>query len=158
MDTLLTALAGQFVSLDTRSRELLALLDDDNLYTRPAGGIDSIEPLSCGEFIARSAAEVERTFGGLTTRLWDDPYEWILPEKLTGVASLLTYLDEVEATRLRGFRCFSSDVDLMRQTPAPTHLRPIIDVLLDTISRSAHFQGRAFEIYRAVSSRKPPRL
>ncbi|MBK9216167.1 MAG: hypothetical protein IPM59_11330 [Chloracidobacterium sp.] len=158
MDTLLTALAGQFVRLDTRSRQLLALLDDDNLYTRPAGGADSIEPLSCGEFIARSAAEVERTFGGLTTRLWDDPYEWILPEKLTSIASLLTYLDEVEATRVRGFRYFSSDADLMRHTPAPAVLRPIIDVLLDTLTRSAHFQGRAFEIYRIISSHKPPRL
>lgn len=158
MDTLLTALNGQFLSLDRRSRDLLVLLDDDMLYTRPPLAGDSMEPLSCGEFIARSASEVEKTFGGLTTRLWDDPYEWTLPEKLRDAASLLAYLDEVEATRVRGFGYFTSDVDLMRQTPAPVVLRPIIDVLLDTLLRAAHSQGRAFAIYRVVSSLKPPRL
>ncbi|MBP9662991.1 MAG: hypothetical protein KBD94_00105 [Pyrinomonadaceae bacterium] len=158
MDTILTALDSQFVLIDGRSRQLLALLTDQILYERPTGTAASIEPLSCGEFIARSAAEVERTFGGLTTRLWDDPYEWTLPEKLSSIASLLTYLDEVEATRSRGFLFFVSDTDLKREIPAPVTLRPIIDVLLDTLARSAHFQGRAFETYRSVTSQKPPRL
>ena len=38
---------------------------------------------SCGEYILRSAAAVEQTFGGITTRLWDDPFEWTLPEALS---------------------------------------------------------------------------
>src|SRR5688572_3861716 len=99
MDPILTAFDAQFLSIDTGSRMLLSFLDDDRLYARPPAAIGSIEPFSCGEFLARSAAEVEGTFGGLTTRLWDDPYEWTLPEKLTTVDSLLEYLDEVEVTR-----------------------------------------------------------
>ena len=49
--------------------------------------------------LLRSAAAVEQTFGGITTRLWDDPFEWTLPEKLSSTDLLIGYLNEVEQTR-----------------------------------------------------------
>ena len=123
MNPILTTLDGQFSQLDQRSRSLLKLLDADTLYERPSQMAGTIEPFSCGEFIARSAATVERTFGGITTRLWDDPYEWTLPEQLADTTSVLAYLDEVEATRRRGFAFIASDGDLGREIPAPERLR-----------------------------------
>jgi hypothetical protein len=158
MRNILNALSFEFSAIDSRSRTLLSVIGPDELYRRPAGSSNTSEPFSCGEFIARSAAEVEKTFGGITTRLWDDPYEWTLPESLSSIVAILEYLDEVEATRSKGFDFLTSDADLAREIPAPSELRPIGWLLFDTISRAAHYQGRAYAIYQAVSLRRPPRL
>lgn len=115
-------------------------------------------PFSCGEYILRSAGAVEQTFDGLTTRLWDDPFEWTLPEKLSTHAAIVQYLDEVEATRKRGFAFFTSDDDLRREIPAPEKLRPLGDILTDTLARASHLQGRAFAIFQTLTNEKPPRL
>lgn len=58
-------------------------------------------PFSVGEYIIRSASVVEQAFGGITTRLWDDPYEWTLPEKLATSELIGQYLDDVDASRKR---------------------------------------------------------
>src|SRR5438105_4010622 len=102
MDPILSAFDRQFLALDARSRELLALLSNEMLFAQPEND------KSCGEYILRSAAAVEQTFGGITTRLWDDPFEWTLREKLADHASILDYLDEVEVTRQNGFAFFGS--------------------------------------------------
>lgn len=157
MDPILAAFDEEFTRLDRRSRSLLSLLDADTLYARPREIAGTIEPFSCGEFIARSAAAVERTFGGITTRLWDDPYEWTLPEKLSDTPALFSYLDEVEATRRRGFGFFGSDADLSRQIPAPEHMRTLAEIMIEAIALASHYQGRAFALYQLMTQRKPPR-
>ena len=101
---------------------------------------------------------VEKTFGGITTRLWDDPFEWTLPEKLNDIVSVLAYLDEVEATRKNGFAFFNSDDDLKREIPAPKKLRTIFDILLETVGFAEHFQGRAFAMFQVMSDDPLPRL
>lgn len=151
---LLTTLDANFTALDERSRDLLARLDDGNVF-HPVGGI---ERLSCGELIVRSAAMVEQTFGGLTTRLWDDPFEWTLPEKLGGIEGIIEYLGEVEATRIRGFKLFANDDDLLRELPAPVRMMSLFELLTQTLSRSDHFQGRAFAAFQILTGEKPPRL
>lgn len=156
MDSILSALDSQLRSIDARSRELLGKLSDDQLFKKPR--IDTVSIFSCGEYILRSAAMVEKTFGGITTRLWDDPFEWTLPEKLNDRAGIFQYLDEVEATRQKGFGFFSSDQELSREIPAPERLRPLIDVLLDTVTKASHFQGRAFAVFQMISNEKLPRL
>ena len=115
-------------------------------------------PFSCGEYLLRSAAAVEQTFDGLTTRLWDDPFEWTLPEKLSTHEAIIQYLDEVEETRKKGFDFFRSDDDLARDIPAPEKLLSLAEILTDTLSRAAHHQGRAFAIYQVLTANKPPRL
>jgi len=155
---ILKALNEQFVTVDRRSRELLALLDQDQLFRRPDGSPTSMTPFSCGEYLLRSAGRVEMTFGGITTRLWDDPFEWTLPEKLSTHLAILQYLDEVETTRLKGFSFFTSDDDLGREIPAPEKMRPLADILIDTVSRASHLQGRAFAIFQTLSGDKLPRL
>src|SRR5436305_1775099 len=103
MDPILSALDKQFITLDSRSRDLLAVLTEEQLFQRPDGSSTSMTPFSCGEYVLRSAAAVEQTFDGITTRLWDDPFEWTLPEKLSTRGAVRQYLDEVEETRKRGF-------------------------------------------------------
>ena len=158
MKTILSIIDRQFVLLDERSRELLAKLKDDQLFTKPRAVTGSMTMFSCGEYLLRSAAMVEKTFGGITTRLWDDPFEWTLPEKLADHSAILQYLDEVEATRAKGFSFFTSDQNLTCQIPAPERLRPLIDVLLDTLMTASHFQGRAFAVFQMISDEKLPRL
>jgi hypothetical protein len=155
-DPILAEFDQQFTAIDGRSRKLLALVTREMLFAQPTG-LD-IPRLSCGECLLRSAAAVEKTFGGITTRLWDDPFEWTLPEKLSTPAAVVDYLDEVEQVRRRGFDYFSSDEDLTRELPAPEHLRTLANVLLETIAVASHFQGRAFAVYGHVSGRRPPNI
>ena len=113
---------------------------------------------SCGEYILRSAGAVEQTFGGITSRLWDDPFEWTLPEELSTTDKISDYLNEVEATRQKGFAFFTSDEDLKREMPAPEKLKSICEILLETIARAEHFQGRAFAVFQMYSDEKLPNI
>ena len=158
MDFSLSAFDRRFALIDAHSRELVSKLSDETLYARPCETRLEMAPFSCGEYILRSAAMVEKTFGGITTRLWDDPFEWTLPEKLNDTLSVLNYLDEVEATRKNGFAFFNSDDDLKREIPAPEKLRTIFDILLETIGLAEHFQGRAFAIFQMISDENMPRV
>lgn len=115
-------------------------------------------PLSVGELILRSAASVEQTFGGITTRLWDDPFEWTLPEKLSTRLLVNDYLDEVESTRSNAFKFFSWDTELTKQIPAPEKLRTLADILLETVARAEHYQGRAFAVFQMISDVKLSRF
>ena len=157
MDVFLETFDRRFADIDKRSRELLAKIPAADLYRRPRELEHSIAAFSCGEFLLRSAAVVEQTFGGITTRLWDDPFEWTLPEKLSTHAMVQGYMDEVEQTRIAGFNFFNSDDDLRKQIPAPENLRTIFDLLLETIARSEHYQGRAFALFQVMSDEKLPR-
>ena len=158
MGPILTAANGQFATIDARSRDLLNKLNPDQLFQRPDNSPTSLTPFSCGEYILRSAAAVEQTFDGITTRLWDDPFEWTLPEKLSTHEAILQYLGEVESTRQRGFGFFASDDDLRREIPAPETIRPILDILLDTLTKASHLQGRAFAIYQMLTREKLPKV
>ena len=157
MDQMLATFNNSFLLLDKRSRDLLGKLTNDQLFIKPREIPNSMAMFSCGEYILRSAAMVEKTFGGIATRLWDDPFEWTLPEKLADKLSIIQYLDEVETTRLGGFAFFNSDEDLKRQMPAPEKLRLIFEILLETLAQAEHYQGRAFAVFQMLSDEKLPR-
>ena len=142
MRTLLDDLDREFALLHRSTCDLVDRLPAERLYWRPGGGV----ALSAGENILRSAAAVEQTFGGITSTLWDDPFEWTLPEQLATPEKVLTYLNEVEATRKRGFSFFASDDELSREIPAPEVPTRIGALLAGTLARAAHFQGRAFAV------------
>src|SRR4051794_5203468 len=158
MRILIEALDLQFVDINRRQRELLDKTPKDKLFWTPIATADSLILTSVGGAILRSGAMIEQAFDGLTTRLWDDPFEWTLPEKLSTLDAILQYLDEVEATRQRGFGFFTSDDDLKREIPAPEKLRTLADILADTMARASHLQGRAFAIFQTLSGEKLPRL
>jgi hypothetical protein len=148
----------QFSLLHSHSNELLNLIPDGKLFWKPRKLNQTYQMFSCGEYLLRSAGKIEQTFGGITTRLWDDPFEWTLPEELSTVALMREYLAEVERTRLKGFALFKSDEDFRRELPAPEKLRTIFEILIETLARSEHFQGRAFAVFQMLSDEKLPRV
>jgi hypothetical protein len=158
MNKFLPALDQRFILIDERSRRLLGLIKEADLYRRPRELHRELVPFSVGEYVVRSAAMVEQTFGGITTRLWDDPFEWTLPEKLVTKQLVLEYLDEVNAIRLHGFKFISSDAALTSNIPAPVEMRTIFEILLDTLGRAEHYQGRAFAIFQALFDEALPRV
>ena len=146
----------QFLKLHNRSCRCVEKIPADKLFWKPREVKYDFVQFSCGEYILRSAGKVEQSFGGITSRLWDDPFEWTLPEELSTTAKILEYLAEVETTRLKGFAYFASDEDLQRELPAPEKMRAIFDILLETITRAEHLQGRAFAVFQMFSDGKLP--
>ena len=159
MNKLISSLDAQFVRLHTRSASLIEALPGEKLYWQPRQSSGAFPVYSCGEHLLRSAAAVEQTFGGITTNLWDDPFEWTLPESLQTPASVAEYLNEVEATRRRGFSLFRKDEDLTKEFAAPSgEMRTLFALILETLDRAAHHQGRAFATFRLFSDTNLPRI
>ena len=156
MDTLLDSFDRRFRSIHKSSLELIRRVDRADLFRKPRHVENSMSPFSCGEYILRSAAAVEQTAGGITTRLWDDPFEWTLPEKLHSVELIREYLDEVDRTRVEGIAFIGSDESLSKMTPAPVKIVPISQVLIDTLARSEHYLGRAYAVFQMISDEKLP--
>ena len=146
MNKSIDRLDAQFADLHTRSLDLIARLSSEQLYAKPDGSADSF-----GEQILRSAAVVEQSFGGLTANLWDDPFEWTLPETLNAPAKVLEYLDEVEATRRHAFDSFESDDDLSKEIMTPAGSTQLLPFLLDTLRRARHHHQRAVTIYELLN-------
>jgi len=138
----------EFLRLQLRWRELIQAIEPSKIYKRT-----SVHELSLGEQIVRSAGAVEQTFGGITANLWDDPFEWTLPENLATREKLLEYLDEVEATRKRGFGLFKNDEDLLKEVMTPSGKMHLASLLLDTLVRARNQQLRAEEIKKQISVR-----
>jgi hypothetical protein len=153
MKTFISSLDEQFFRLHTRSCQLVQNTPNDKLYRQPREIVRAFPVNSCGEYILRSAGKVEQAFGGITTKLWDDPFEWTLPEALSTGELVLNYLSEVEATRRRGFALFKSDDELRREIPAPEKLKTIFSVLVETLALAENYQGRALAIFQIFSDK-----
>ncbi|MGI8494454.1 MAG: hypothetical protein ACR2L1_03960 [Pyrinomonadaceae bacterium] len=154
MKTLIDILDGRFSILNARSRDLIEKTPVEKLYRQPREIARDFPVNSCGEYILRSAGKVEQTFGGITTKLWDDPFEWTLPEALSTNQLILEYLTEVEETRRRGFALFKSDDDLKREIPAPEKLMTIFSLLLETLAIAENYNGRAVALFKIFADAK----
>ena len=152
-------LEEQYARLHARSVALIEAVPAERLYWQPRRSSGLFPVYSCGEHLLRSAAAVEQTFGGITVNLWDDPFEWTLPETLSTNALVADYLMEVEATRRRGFALFSSDDDLRKEISVPSgEMQPLCRLLAETLVRAADHQGRAFATFRLFSDARLPRI
>jgi hypothetical protein len=156
MNPILSAFDRRFRDLDSRSRTLLRGIPPDRLFWQPRSDDAMFPENSCGEYILRSAAAVEQAAGGITARLWDDPFEWTQPEALSTPESVLGYLDDAEAARVRAFAFIGSDSELAREIPAPEKLKPLFEIILDALVRGEHFGGRAAAAFRLIGNGKPP--
>jgi hypothetical protein len=145
MGDLTSWLDREFLRLRSDWRKIIETIEPEKLYQRP-----STRELSCGEYLIRSASVVEQTFGGITANLWDDPFEWTLPENLTTPERVLAYLDDVEATRRRGFESLKNDEDLVKRLMAPSGITQLGSLLLDTIARARFELHRAKEIQKQI--------
>jgi len=160
MHKLLSALDAQFTALHARSLSLVRVVPTDKLYWQPRpGGAGALPVYSCGEHLLRSAACIEQAFGGITSNLWDDPFEWTLPESLSTTALVAEYLGEVEATRRRGLALIETDAELLKEIIMPSgEMRSLCALLTETLVRAAHHQGRAFATFQLFSNERLPPL
>ncbi|HKR00266.1 MAG TPA: hypothetical protein VJT09_06310 [Pyrinomonadaceae bacterium] len=159
MDRFVASLDEQFALLHGRSLALIEAVPEGKLYWQPRQSSGAFPVYSCGEHVLRSAGAVEQTFGGITTNLWDDPFEWTLPEALATPERVTEYLSEVEATRRRGFAHFAGDDDLGKEIASPAgRMVTLGSLLLETLGRAAHHQGRAFATFRLFSDARLPRI
>src|SRR2546429_8912832 len=143
----------EFARLERAWRELIQATSDKVLYQKDGRG------LSVGEQVLQSARIVEQTFGGITANLWDDPFEWTLPESLKTPERVAEYLNEVEATRQRGFALFVGDDDLLKEIAVPSGaMQTLCALLVETLVRAAHHPGRAFATFRLFSEARLPRV
>ncbi len=95
------------------------------------------------QYILRSAATIEQMCGGLTANLWDDPFEWTLPETLSNADRVVEYLSEVDVARERAFNSID-DAALTKYIAVPSgEEQQLISVLLETLVRASEFRGRA---------------
>lgn len=147
--TVIESFDTQFERLHVRSCKLIETSPVEMLY---GNSQMSSETASVATFVLRSAGVVEQTCGGITSNLWDDPFEWTLPETLSTRARVMEYLAEVEETRKHAFDCFAADEDLLKKIATPSgEMRLLISLLLDTLVRALEFQGRAVALVVTIS-------
>lgn len=162
------SLDREFARLHANSCAAIARASSDALYlvpTQPDESLSSFDSgamgsmVSIGEGILRCAAAVERTFGGITSNLWDDPFEWTLPEYLSTPEKITAHLAEVEETRRRAFSSFADDDCLLKNLSLPSGERqPLIALLLETLVQAVNHQAQALLVLRVLSGISPPRL
>ena len=119
------ALELRFRNLYRRTMSLLEKTENDHLFVRSAEGE------TVGELVLRSAGAVEQMVGGITRRLWDDPFEWTLRERMQSVKLIADYINEVESSRQQGFLFLKTDDDLGKLLPAPVEMKPLGEILND---------------------------
>ncbi len=87
---------------------------------------------------------MEQTFGGLTANLWDDPFEWTLPETLSTPESIVEHLAEVDAMRRRVFASIDGDGALSKYIAVPSgEPKALVQLLIETLARACDYRGRA---------------
>lgn len=157
------SLDQEFARLHLRSCTIIESTPVDILYAGAEPGRDlGCNPgrhpsRSVGESVLRSAAAIEQTFGGITSSLWDDPFEWTLPEYLSTPVKVIEHLEEVEATRSTAFSSFSDDSCLLKRVATPSEeTPPLIELLLETLVRATHFQSQAVVTLKILSGISTP--
>lgn len=144
-------LEQEFSGLIESLKDLVRSVPTEFLYRHPPA-------VSVGENILRSAAVVEQTCGGLTSNLWDDPFEWTLPETLSNPDRIVEYLSEVDVARQRAFASIQDDSALTRYILAPSGERLLISLLLETLAKASEHKGRATAMIKMFSGEGTPRF
>ena len=160
--TIVASLDREFARLFSTACAVIDQTSVDILYAVPEQTNilqHSPQLSSIGESVLRGAAAIEQTFGGITANLWDDPFEWTLPEYLSTPAKLKSHLGEVEAIRKRAFISFADDECLSQHVAVPAGgTRPLIDLLLETLLNASNFQAQALMALKIFSGISPAGL
>src|SRR6185369_7010731 len=95
------------------------------------------------QYILRSGAAIEQMCVGLTANLWDDPFEWTLPETLSNADRIVEYLSEVDLARELAFNSID-DGALSKYIAVPSgEEQLLISLLLETLVKASDLRGRA---------------
>jgi hypothetical protein len=142
----------QFDRLIESLRALAVSTPSNLLYEQHAAS-------SIGENILKSAGVIEQTFGGITANLWDDPFEWTLPETLSTDARVLEYLAEVNSLKNRAFVSFTDDGILLKLISIPSG-KPcsLLELLLTTMLRASDYRGRDAATLKLLSGEDATRF
>ena len=144
---IIECLDREFARLHVQSCEIIKQTSAQDLYKAQGQAAQSV-----GDAVLRCVAAIERTFGGITSSLWDDPFEWTLPEQLSTTAKIIDHLNEVEDLRRQAFVSFSDDSCLVKQVATPPDKsQPLIALLLETLAQAANYQGQALAAQKTLS-------
>ena len=134
----------EFSALLDRLERLVEAVPAELLYKRPP-------QFTIGECVLRSAALIEQVSGGLTTNLWDDPFEWTLPETLSDSHRIVDYLKEVAQARRRMFNSLL-DESLLKYVAVPSRdERTVMSLLIESLIRASDYRGRAIATMKLLS-------
>ncbi|HUF03070.1 MAG TPA: hypothetical protein VMM38_02735 [Aridibacter sp.] len=133
-DALTRAIEDRFEDLSGRWRIELDSIDFPTGDDRPDPRLSAF---------LRSPAKVEQTFGGINAQLWDDPFEWTLPETMGSRERVMEYLDEVDEARASGFRRIASDADLAKVLRTPFGDTTLADLLVTTLCEAVGLAAAA---------------
>src|ERR1041385_8594930 len=128
MHDLITWFDQEFNRLESDWHESIERLEASTLYSE-----DRQQLSPAAEQILRSARIVEQVSGGITANLWDDPFEWTLPETLRTKDKLVAYVEEAGDARARAFRLIRADGDLLKIVMAPSGPTQLMSLLLDAL-------------------------
>jgi hypothetical protein len=142
----------KFVRLHQDRSKLARDVGDGFIYRPLVETENSFASQTIPTLLIRSAAVVEQVINGMTVRLWDDPFEWTLPEGMPTIRHLTAYFDDVERARVCGFRFLQDDSDLTKSIPAPVELRTLHEVLVDVLQRSHQLLNEAETHMRKTDS------
>jgi len=141
--TLIAAYDREFAQLHFRFSELIKSTPEKALYQQAAALTGRLPP-SVAECVVRGAGVIEQSCGGITANLWDDPFEWTLPETLATATLILEYLDEVATTRQQAFLSFKCDADLLKEIMLPSgESQTLADLLTVTLEQAAKYRDQA---------------
>jgi len=140
MEPITEAIREEFELLDQRWRRLL---EKESGEAAENGGGEGVSGRRSVLLLVRSASRVEQTFGGINGQLWDDPFEWTLPETLDTPEGLAGYLAEVRTTLDSGFARIISDGDLSKLIQTPWGEMTIARLLLKTLTEAGRLEALA---------------
>ena len=156
---IVNSLDREFARLHSRSCTIIECTPVEILYLggEPAPGLVRNSSRSVGDSVLRSAAAIEQTFGGITSNLWDDPFEWTLPEYLSTPVKVIQHLEEVDVIRKRAFGSFPDDSCLLKRIATPSEeTQALIELLLETLIRATHFPIHAAVTLKNLSGISTP--
>lgn len=152
-------------SIENLNREIIgvlsglsALIDStpaSSIYEGPSGRTAE----SVGENVIKCAGTLEQTFGGLTTNLWDDPFEWTLPETLSTPDLIKEYLAEVDSVRVRALASLVDDSALDKYIALPSGAQTTIrNLLLNALETARNYERKAAETLKTLFADDAPRF
>jgi uncharacterized damage-inducible protein DinB len=136
--------------------DVLALIPEERLYWKPFESSNFIRIYSCGELISHVGGIVEYAFNGITSNLWEEPFEWITREVLPTRAHIASYLEEVASLRRMGLERLT-DEDLSKRVYFPNATATTIgEILIKALAHAAHHRGQVYAYVHLFCDAKLP--
>lgn len=103
------------------------------------------------EGLVRGCGVLEQVMSGIMTRMWDDPFEWTLPEELNDKEKVSEYVKEVRLLVDKGFGFFTSDLELGKVIPSPSGAIALGQLLVDALATAEPLLNDASERIEGLS-------